>query len=397
MEKDGYAVPGLKPGRIACHCTMAADKTDEDDEEELEWLLGFPEQPEKPEHLQRHFFPSKLGGLPAWLQPEDAPASHELDGFRFLLQVYAPHTHNAYAFHRQLVVLVRPPMGTQETQAHVLVLRCQLPRENHLYSYFPPADGDDCPPTPTAARPSAAWEKHLLQSGLVFPEYQLIVEPEYAMDDHNDGDAALSADHCNGSVTASNAATREEREIESEEDCCYVNSVDGEYKNPQNTQSIKSVQTSEARALANGYESTEEQKLLQMLEQQAEPTERSTAFAAFCERVEQNPGQILRYCFHHRAGPLWPVEGSAPAPEDVPTCEHCGSRRVFEMQVLPHTMHFLQQEESADDIPNAQHGLVDFGTIAVYSCEASCCLPHCRSGMYAHEYPVVLPPLDIYT
>ena len=40
-----------------------ADSTDSDDEGP-EYLLGFLEKPEKPQRLLRHFFPSKVGGLP---------------------------------------------------------------------------------------------------------------------------------------------------------------------------------------------------------------------------------------------------------------------------------------------------------------------------------------------
>ena len=51
---------------------------DEDDEDAAsasgsdqghEVQLGFAEEPERPHFLRRHFFPSKVGGEPAWLDP----------------------------------------------------------------------------------------------------------------------------------------------------------------------------------------------------------------------------------------------------------------------------------------------------------------------------------------
>ncbi len=36
-------------------------------------LLGFSEEPEHERFLRRHFFPSKIGGKPAWLDPVRLP------------------------------------------------------------------------------------------------------------------------------------------------------------------------------------------------------------------------------------------------------------------------------------------------------------------------------------
>ena len=77
---------------------------------------------------------------------------------------------------------------------------------------------------------------------------------------------------------------------------------------------------------------------------------------------------------------------------DILPCPLCGSARRFEFQVLPHLVHYLGQDAEASES-------LDFGTIAVYTCSASCDprrgLPEEEglSGAYAEEFVWVLPPL----
>ena len=67
----------------------------ESDGEGQEWSLGFCVEAPADE-LQRQFFPSKVGGRPAWLDPVDVPTALQLkclytrEPLDFLLQVYAP-------------------------------------------------------------------------------------------------------------------------------------------------------------------------------------------------------------------------------------------------------------------------------------------------------------------
>lgn len=57
---------------------METDSDAESDVPELEWLLGFVEQPRKRTDLLRHRFPSKVGGRPAWLNPMQLPSYEQL-------------------------------------------------------------------------------------------------------------------------------------------------------------------------------------------------------------------------------------------------------------------------------------------------------------------------------
>ncbi|CAE8706370.1 unnamed protein product, partial [Polarella glacialis] len=88
--------------------------------------------------LTRHFFPSKVGGRPAWLIPEKLPdAVEELtcekcgNRLRFLLQVYASQGETKErCFHRSLHFFVCTNCQPNEAR----VFRAQLPRACSYYS-----------------------------------------------------------------------------------------------------------------------------------------------------------------------------------------------------------------------------------------------------------------------
>ena len=48
--------------------------------------------------------------------------------------------------------------------------------------------------------------------------------------------------------------------------------------------------------------------------------------------------------------------------KDVPVCDNCGGKRLFEFQVMPQMLHILKQ--GVKDL--------DWGILAVFSCEKSC-------------------------
>lgn len=68
--------------------------------------LGFLEVPENPRTLNRCYFPSKVGGKPAWLNPCILPNTESMlcptckDPLAFLLQIYAPNNERPHSFHR---------------------------------------------------------------------------------------------------------------------------------------------------------------------------------------------------------------------------------------------------------------------------------------------------------
>ncbi|GLI59478.1 hypothetical protein VaNZ11_001361 [Volvox africanus] len=125
---------------------------DEDEPEEILWNLGFVEEPEKPQLLLRHRFPSKVGGRPAWLDPVRLPSLEMLTCrasgrlLDFLLQVYAPVDANPVeGFHRCLFLFISPEGSRLGEPGAVRLFRCQLPRHNPYYSSEPPSNKDKYP------------------------------------------------------------------------------------------------------------------------------------------------------------------------------------------------------------------------------------------------------------
>eukprot|EP00727_Mastigamoeba_balamuthi_P003011 m51a1_g12707 hypothetical protein (301) ;mRNA; f:55-1095 len=87
------------------------------------------------------------------------------------------------------------------------------------------------------------------------------------------------------------------------------------------------------------------------------------AFARFQQRMLRSESQVVRYEVGGEPLQLsdaWPL----PREAEVPACEHCGSRRVFEAQLLPTLAGVLEQQPGGEAL--------DVGTVVVYSCPLGC-------------------------
>ena len=149
-EQDGPRV-GLAEREAPCAAARAPTAAERDAavaaaSAAREVLLGFVDEPEAPQHLQPYYFPSKVGGKPAWLDPLHLPSAAELccpecgDPLAFLLQLYASLDDRDDAFHRALFVFVcrRGPCLRAGAHGSIRALRAQLPRANPFYSFHPP-------------------------------------------------------------------------------------------------------------------------------------------------------------------------------------------------------------------------------------------------------------------
>ncbi|PNF19059.1 hypothetical protein B7P43_G11701 [Cryptotermes secundus] len=92
------------------------------------------------------------------------------------------------------------------------------------------------------------------------------------------------------------------------------------------------------------------------------PTHGDRMFHHFVSRIQNHPGQILRYC----------RDGGAPLLlyplQDFPvTCVHCHNKMLFEMQVLPTLIPKLQLLG-----PGGEGVHLEFGTVLVFTCRQSC-------------------------
>ncbi|GFH14016.1 programmed cell death 2, partial [Haematococcus lacustris] len=122
------------------------------------------------------------------------------------------------------------------------------------------------------------------------------------------------------------------------------------------------------------------EEVLQQVEE-AVPLEQRH-FAMFQARMALAPDQVVRYCFQPGAHPLWPRPEPQPSTADIPACPLCGEPRQFEFQVLPQLLNHLGQDDLDEDA-------LDWGTLAVYSCSASCsteALEAQTGSAYAEEF-----------
>lgn len=107
--------------------------------------------------LESRFFPSKVGGKPAWLSLKPLPTSDELTCEKcgkimvFLSQMYAPYdlgvnenpqlNHN---FHRTIFVFLCRNSGCYKyDDQNIKIFRSTLARENDFYSINPPKEEVD--------------------------------------------------------------------------------------------------------------------------------------------------------------------------------------------------------------------------------------------------------------
>lgn len=111
------------------------------------------------------------------------------------------------------------------------------------------------------------------------------------------------------------------------------------------------------------------------------------AFFRFSTRLDQNPDQVLRYEFGGRpllysnddpVGKLLAPHVSAetrvkPTAGSVPYCPQCKSERTFELQLVPHAISALEEDNdiSLDDVQGGVPGM-EWGTIIVFVCAMDC-------------------------
>ncbi|XP_030576372.1 programmed cell death protein 2 isoform X2 [Archocentrus centrarchus] len=302
-----------------------------------EVVLGFLEDAE-PWRLLSPQFPSKVGGKPAWLSQTGLPSLSALEceicrlPLVFLLQVYAPISGQDRSFHRVLFLFCckTPECYTRNDNRCMKVFRSQLPRRNEFYPYDPPPEDEPpcdaeedhtvlpvsgvklcwvcgCPGNKACSRchtvtycgkhhQTLHWKQsHKKECGsqvsavttspLLFPESELVTEPE-----------------------------------EEEKD---TKAAEGEQEEEEGGGS--STQSMDCPSLAESLAETD-------LEEMAlHETEDNKVFQRFKKKIAPEPHQVIRYS---RGGsPLWVSSQHIPSEQDIPQCT-CGAKRTFEFQLL---------------------------------------------------------------
>ncbi|XP_003215925.4 programmed cell death protein 2 [Anolis carolinensis] len=335
--------------------------------------LGFAEEAEA-WRLQSEQFPCKAGGRPAWLGEAGLPGPERLRcgscgrPCAFLLQLYAPLGDQAQAFHRSLFLFAcrhaacygprAPPGGGGGLKA----FRNQLSRKNDTYSYDPPPEEPPLVPLPSVNLQLKCGANLCRVCGCLGPKRcSKCHKAHYCSQDHQLLDwkaghkaSCLQSDDQTNSVIPDHKFLFPEYEIvrELEEFDTSINEADKE-----------DVEKNEDLVSANNlYENSEslDEKFLEAMAKHE--TQADKIFQKFKERISLEPEQIIRYC-RNVEGPLWISEENIPQETDIPKCS-CGSKRVFEFQVMPQLLNYLKVDSLGESI--------DWGTLAVYTCAENC-------------------------
>ncbi|CDR94773.1 programmed cell death protein 2, putative [Babesia bigemina] len=339
----------------------------------------------KPWEYQRQFFPSKIGGRPAWLEPENLPQEEAFvcpkcaGVMTFVLQLYAPDDEepSGDAFHRTIYLFACQPCGT-----HWRALRSQLPRTNAHYASHPQPYGMLFPQPDTIIAQRCCPACGLPSDGEPKPGEQLT----FASVVHDfTSYAGWRALHPRCKI----ATTQQTLEATLPEALLRI--CEGEILEPENylaheKELYRKYQEMKAQRGAGDEEELDEseEKAIEAIQEERLVVDRN--FERFCKRT--TPNDVVYYCRDGK--PMW-TSDRAPkltcattkdAPEDkevVPVCSNCGGQRSFEFQVLPQMLVHLGPVR------------LDFASVAVYTCAASCNL----LGQYQEEFVYVEPDLSL--
>lgn len=325
---------------------------------------------EKKESWQLHprFFPSKVGGKPAWLDLENLPNPKDLlcklceEPLIFLCQVYAPYEESDDCFHRTLFIFICKNGSCCKSNAtnNMLVLRCQMPRKNRYFSFEPYREDKD------EEFPLEQWTKMCNVCG------------------------AKGTAHCS-KCKKSYYCSRKHQILDwqkgHKQECESLKDVDYKINNWMVSKSGKSILFDEWEIIIDHEDDEEtptnvdiEREMQKMntlikekkigtlngvseneLEQYTEKTVKDKVFNNFSKRVAKHPAQVLRY---ERGGtPLWITDPGIKL-QQIPKCQHCESERQFEFQIMPQLLNFLSI--------GAEVNSIDWGILGIYTCKNSC-------------------------
>ncbi|XP_052240066.1 programmed cell death protein 2-like [Dreissena polymorpha] len=335
--------------------------------------LGYVEETEK-FLLKSRFFPSKVGGVPAWLSLNPLPSAEELTcrvcskPTVFLLQVYAPDSSKTFAFHRTVFIFICRNDNCCKANCadNLIVLRSQLPKVNDFFRSQPPAE------VPIENEIDASkYAKLCRVCGGVGPktcgkcgcvsycskEHQAVDWKAYHKRECSTNKTDLKAEK-------SYAVLFPEFEIVTETEIYTPKKDAGQTSEEEKMRQYKEfLESNKGSDLSTSFPEKELQSMA------SQETVDDKQIRKFKERISAEPDQILRY---DKGGePLWISQSTCPV--SIPDCS-CGAPRQFEFQVLPHLLSHLQVDKLGTSL--------DWGTLCVYTCSNSCDV----GNQYVKEY-----------
>ncbi|XP_031848269.2 zinc finger protein RP-8 [Nomia melanderi] len=333
--------------------------------------LGFVEKCDA-WRLESRFFPSKVGGKPAWLNLKNIPGEKELqceychEPCIFLCQIYAPYENKEDAFHRTIYVFVcrKPECCKLNENGNLKVFRAQLPRLNEFYPPVPPVEEHDWRTDISTSK----WVKTCHVCGIYAPTHcskcKLI---NYCCRTHQIFDWKCGhKESCgtNKQPTKNSKFLFPEYEIviESEDDKECNNENNAEKEEEEIRTYKKMVDEGEAGTFQNEDVQNE---LLSMCNQKEDEV-----FSEFRLTIDKDPDQILRY---DRGGKVLYISEENQINE-IPKCSECDQERQFEFQIMPQLLNFLELENALK--------CIDWGILAIFTCTNSCTSENGYSAEY---------------
>lgn len=295
------------------------------------------------------FFPSKVGGKPAWLDLKHIPEPKETTCPKcnvplvFLCQLYAPINEPDFhgsCFHRTLYVFYCNECKDDRTFS---VFRSQLRRKNDYYSDEPAKPNDPnitpdmwgirlckvcgCKSLEEYENLYCSLHHKSIDLNKELEDKFIVVLPEYIINEE--------LDDC----SEDSSVDSEDGESDNSENCVNDNIPKG---------SLHDIENLDDALLAMAYEGDMDDKYLYK----------------FKKSVSSVPGQIIRY--DRLGSPLWISTKCIPQSNDILPCQFCGQQRSFEFQIMPQILYFLKLPESSSKRS------FNFGILAIYTCPKSC-------------------------
>lgn len=340
--------------------------------------LGFVEKCE-PWLLESRFFPSKVGGKPAWLDLENIPGAKDVEceyckePCVFLCQIYAPYEENNDAFHRTIFVFIckREECSKLNETGNLKVFRSQLPKVNRFFPSEPPIEQRDWRTDINVDQ----WAKTCYVCGISAPNHcSKCKKTNYCCRAHQVYDWKHGHKEICGSnreATKTNAFLLPEYEIVIEkEDANGESNINDSSKEEEE---IKKYEAMIDKGEAGILQSEDvENTLLNLTDQQEDET-----FSQFRLIVDAYPDQILRY---DRGGSVLYISSENQVSE-IPICSECNGERQFEFQIMPQLLNFLNFEVALK--------CIDWGILAVFTCKRSCASKNGFSAEFIWKQDIV--------
>ncbi|KAI4479058.1 hypothetical protein M0802_014461 [Mischocyttarus mexicanus] len=298
--------------------------------------LGFVEKCESWQ-LESRFFPSKVGGRPAWLDLKNIPKKEDLEceycknPCVFLCQIYAPYEEDDDAFHRILYVFIckDPSCCKINENGNLKVLRSQLNRFNPFYPSEPPIEKQNW----RTDISTDSWCKTCCVCGISAPNHCSKCKiANYCCRNHQIYDWKHGhKQNCGNNVNISNSFLFPEYEL-------VIESEEGINEDDEDCNEIEEKEMEKYKSMVQRNEtgSFQAEKDNEDLVKMANADE-DEVFARFHARIDQNPEQVVRY---ERNGQILYISGNTNI-QNIPKCLSCGGERQFEFQIGVYLLYLL--------------------------------------------------------